>query len=104
MPFPVQVFALIVIGAQHFRVFFRYPGRFSAAGGRQENINPVRVQCIQHIIQPAKLIFPFCRFQFRPAEYAYRHHVALGLFHHRDIFLKNIGLIEQLVRIIIRTV
>ncbi len=87
--------------AQHFRVFLRHPRRACAARRGEKYMNARRKEFLDNIIQPGKIIFPFTRLQLRPAKYAHRHHIAICLLHHGNIFFDNTGIIFPLLRVIV---
>ena len=86
---------------KHFRIFLRHPRRTRTARGSEEYMNTRRVKFLNYRIQPGKIIFPFARFEFRPAKYPDRHHITFCLLHHGNVFFNNTGVIFPLFRVII---
>ncbi len=65
---------------QALRVAPGQPGRGRGGGRRQASLDAVRLQQVEHAVQPAKLIVAGARLQVRPGKDAYRHQVdACGL-------------------------
>ena len=84
MPRTKQKPAALPVHPEHFRVFFRHPGRARAAGGSQHSLDAVFRQHIHHFIQPFEVIFVFPGLQHGPGKNANRQGIdpcLHGIFH-----------------------
>ena len=88
----------------HIGVSLRHPGRARRAGGGQNGRDAVGIQGVDDRFQPVEVVFPFPRLHHRPGKHPQRHHVHMGLFHHRDVLFQDIRPVQPLFRVVIPAV